>query len=226
MSAFFITGTDTEVGKTHVTALLLKYLAHKQKPALGFKPIAAGAEMAFGQLVNVDALTLIEASTVHGQYEQINPFCFAAPVAPHIAAKREGKSLSVAMLHEAFREVKTLGADYTLVEGAGGWMIPLNEQQYFADWVFEAKLPVILVVGMKLGCLNHALLTLQAIEQSGAICVGWVANQVDPQMQEYDENLATLKQHLAVPMLAESPYSEGKPKLKVQPALHKVFNLL
>lgn len=225
MKSFFITGTDTEVGKTHVTSLLLKYLAHKQKRAFGFKPIAAGAEMAFGQAVNTDALLLMESATVHAHYEKVNPFCFMSPVAPHIAAKRENATLDITKLNSAFEDVKALDAEFNLVEGAGGWMIPLNDTQYYSDWVRQAQLPVILVVGMKLGCLNHALLTLKAIEHSGAECVGWVANQVDPDMLEYDLNLETLKTHLNVPFLAESPYTEEKPKLKVQPALHQVFEL-
>ncbi|MFC0117385.1 dethiobiotin synthase [Pseudoalteromonas xiamenensis] len=225
MQSFFITGTDTEVGKTHVTSLLLKYLAHKQKFAFGFKPIAAGAEIAFGQPVNTDALLLMESSTTHAKYEQVNPFCFMSPVAPHIAAAREGKSLSVLDLTKKYEEITSLGQEYTLVEGAGGWMIPLNDTEYFSDWVSLQQLPVILVVGMKLGCLNHAMLTLRVIEQAGCKCVGWVANQVDPEMLEYEQNLETLKSHLHVPLLAESPYTEEKPKLKVQPALHSVFNL-
>ncbi|CCQ12049.1 Dethiobiotin synthetase [Pseudoalteromonas luteoviolacea B = ATCC 29581] len=223
MTAFFVTGTDTEVGKTHITSLLLKYFAHHKKPALGFKPIAAGAEMAFGQPVNTDALLLMESSTVHAKYEHVNPFCFMSPVAPHIAAKRENRQIDLTRLSTAFNEIKAYDAQYTLIEGAGGWMIPLNDTQYYSDWVVEEQLPVILVVGMKLGCLNHALLTLQAIEASGVKCVGWIANQIDSNMLEYELNIETLKQHLSIPFLAESPHTEDKPKLKVQPALHRLF---
>lgn len=225
MSAFFITGTDTEVGKTHVSSLLLKLLAQRGKKALGFKPLAAGAEEAFGQLVNEDALSLMEAASVHGKYEQINPFCFEPPIAPHIAAQRAGVTISCEVLSEKYRELSSLGAEYTLVEGAGGWALPINDTQFLYDWIKHEQLPVILVVGMKLGCLNHAFLTEQAISAAGLNCVGWVANQVDPAMQEYEANLETLKQRLNAPLLGVAPYSEGTPKLQIHSALLDLLGL-
>ncbi|MCF2859540.1 dethiobiotin synthase [Pseudoalteromonas sp. SMS1] len=225
MSQFFITGTDTEVGKTYVTSLLLKYLVSKKKKALGFKPIAAGAEEAFGELVNEDALTLMEAANVHGTYEQINPFCFAPPIAPHIAAQRVNVHIAKQDLTNKLAEVSTLGAEFTLVEGAGGWALPINDTEFLSSWVAEQNLPVILVVGMKLGCLNHAFLTLQAIEATGAKCVGWIANQIDPNMAEFDANLDTLKQRLNSPLLAVTPYSEDKAKMQVHPALNSLLGV-
>ncbi|KZN45752.1 dethiobiotin synthase [Pseudoalteromonas luteoviolacea] len=225
MSQFFITGTDTEVGKTYVTSLLLKYLVSKKKKALGFKPIAAGAEEAFGELVNEDALTLMEAANVHGTYEQINPFCFKPPIAPHIAASRADVHISKQDLTHKLADVSTLGAEFTLVEGAGGWALPINDDEFLSTWVAEQNLPVILVVGMKLGCLNHAFLTLQAIEGAGAKCVGWVANQIDANMAEYDANLETLKQRLKCPLLAVTPYSEEKAKMQVHPALNSLLGV-
>ncbi|MCG7547591.1 dethiobiotin synthase [Pseudoalteromonas sp. Of7M-16] len=225
MSQFFITGTDTEVGKTYVTSLLLKYLVSKEKKALGFKPIAAGAEEAFGELVNEDALTLMEAANVHGTYEQINPFCFAPPIAPHIAASRVDVHISKQDLTNKLADVSTLGAEFTMVEGAGGWALPINDTDFLYTWVAEQNLPVILVVGMKLGCLNHAFLTAQAIEASGAKCVGWIANQIDPNMAEYDANLETLKQRLDFPLLAVTPYSEEKAKMQVHSALNSLLGV-
>ncbi|WP_440056067.1 dethiobiotin synthase [Pseudoalteromonas sp. T1lg65] len=225
MKSFFITGTDTEVGKTYITSLLLKLLAHHKKYAFGFKPIAAGAEEAFGQLVNVDAITLMEAATVHGKYEQVNPFCFAPPIAPHIAAERADVQVSVTGLSAAYQDVLTLNPDYLLTEGAGGWALPINEKEFLYDWVAAESLPVILVVGMKLGCLNHAMLTAESIKAKGINLVGWVANQVDPDMLEYEANLQTLKSKLDCPLLAVAPYSDDKPKLQLRSALLELFDL-
>jgi dethiobiotin synthetase len=159
MNQFFITGTDTDAGKTHVTSLLLKLLAQHKKRAIGFKPIASGCEMAFEQLVNADALMLMESATVSAKYDIINPFAFAPPIAPHIAAEQAGINITVEKLSMAYQHVKQQGADYLLTEGAGGWALPINNNEYLYDWVKAEQLPVILVVGMKLGCINHALLT-------------------------------------------------------------------
>ncbi|MCF6433905.1 dethiobiotin synthase [Pseudoalteromonas sp. MMG022] len=225
MSAFFITGTDTEVGKTHITALLLKFLAQHKRQAIGFKPIAAGAEEAFGQLVNDDALTLMESANVHGKYEQINPICLAPPIAPHIAAQQAGIEITLDELSHHYHELAKLGAEFTLVEGAGGWALPINDSQYLCDWVQKEQLPVILVVGMKLGCLNHAILTTHALKAQGVKCVGWVANQVDPNMANFDENLESLRKRIDAPLLAVAPYSEEKAKLQIYAALTDLFGI-
>ncbi|MCG7539770.1 MULTISPECIES: dethiobiotin synthase [Pseudoalteromonas] len=223
--AYFVTGTDTEVGKTYISTLLLKLLAKHGKKTFGYKPIAADAEEAFGELVNVDAISLMEAATVHGTYEQVNPFCFAPPIAPHIAAKQVNVDITVDKLHERFSEIQQLGAEYILCEGAGGWALPINDNEYLYDWVARAQLPVILVVGMKLGCLNHAFLTAESIKQKGLNLVGWIANQIDPEMSVFDENLESLKLRLDCPLLATAPYSEGTPKLQLRSALLELFEL-
>jgi len=225
MSAFFIAGTDTEVGKTYVTSLLLKFLAKHKRQAIGFKPIAAGAEEAFGQLVNDDALSLMECASTHAKYEQVNPFCFEPPIAPHIAAKRAGIEVTVEQLQHHYHALATLGAEFTLVEGAGGWALPINDTEYMYDWVKTQQLPVILVVGMKLGCLNHALLTVQVLKMQGVKCVGWVANQIDKDMAEFDENLATLRQRIDAPLLAVAPYTQDTPKLQIHAALTDLFGI-
>ncbi|WP_190364936.1 dethiobiotin synthase [Pseudoalteromonas sp. S16_S37] len=225
MSAFFITGTDTEVGKTHITALLLKFLAQHKRKAIGFKPIAAGAEEAFGQLVNDDALTLMESSSVHGKYEQVNPICFEPPIAPHIAAQQAGVHITLDKLSHYYHDLAKLGAEFTLVEGAGGWALPINDTQYLCDWVQKEQLPVILVVGMKLGCLNHAILTSHALKAQGVKCVGWVANQVDPNMANFDENLESLRKRLDAPLLAVAPYSKEKAKLQIYAALTDLLGI-
>ncbi|WP_105189676.1 dethiobiotin synthase [Pseudoalteromonas sp. T1lg48] len=225
MKQFFITATDTDAGKTHVTSLLLKLAVQHKRKALGFKPIAAGAEHAFGRLVNTDALTLIESGNTQALYEQVNPFIYEPPIAPHIAAEQQGEQITLAKLDRAYEEISALDVDILLTEGAGGWLLPINDHELLSDWVAAANLPVILVVGMKLGCLNHALLTMASLQQCGVEVAGWIANQVDPEMAQYDANLATLKARLPVPMLAESPYSEGTPKLRVHGALMDVLAL-
>lgn len=225
MNEFFITGTDTDAGKTHVSCLLLKLLAQHKKRALGFKPLAAGAEFAFGELVNDDALALMESASVSALYKQINPFVFAPPIAPHIAAAQVNELLTVDKIGKAYCDLKQLYTDYILTEGAGGWALPINNDEYLYDWVKVQQLPVILVVGMKLGCLNHAFLTAAHMRDLGINCVGWVANEVDPNMAEYDANLASLQQRLPFPLLAISPYSTGTPKLKIYQSLLDILKL-
>jgi dethiobiotin synthetase len=219
MKEFFITGTDTDAGKTHVTSLLLKLLAQHKKKAIGYKPLAAGSEMAFDQLVNADALMLMESATVSAKYDVVNPFTFAPPIAPHIAAEQAAVTINVNKLTAAYKTVKQQGADYLLTEGAGGWALPINNTEYLYDWVKAEKLPVIIVVGMKLGCLNHALLTAAHIQSLGINCIGWIANQVDEHMDEYQANLDSLKARLPFPILAISPYSEQTPKLQIYKTL-------
>ena len=225
MKEFFITGTDTDAGKTHVTSLLLKLLAQHKKNAIGFKPLAAGCEMAFDQLVNADALMLMESATVSAKYDVINPFAFAPPIAPQIAAEQVGVNITLDKLSAAYSTLKQQGADYHLTEGAGGWALPINNTDYLYDWVKAEQLPVILVVGMKLGCLNHALLTAAHMQSLGINCVGWIANQVDPNMDEYQANLDALKARLPFPILAISPYSEQTPKLQIYKTLLNTLNI-
>ncbi|KAA1155231.1 dethiobiotin synthase [Pseudoalteromonas sp. FUC4] len=225
MKEFFITGTDTDAGKTHVTSLLLKLLAQHKKQAIGFKPLAAGCEMAFDQLVNADALILMESATVSAKYDVVNPFAFAPPIAPHIAAEQVGVSITIDKLSDAYKNVKQQGANFILTEGAGGWALPINKNDYLYDWVKAEKMPVILVVGMKLGCLNHALLTAAHMQSMGINCVGWIANQVDKNMDEYQANLDSLKARLPFPILAISPYSEQTPKLQIYKSLLSALSI-
>ncbi|TMP76440.1 dethiobiotin synthase [Pseudoalteromonas sp. S1608] len=219
MQQFFITGTDTDAGKTHVTSLLLKLLAQHKQRAIGFKPIASGCELAFDQLVNADALMLMESATVSAKYDIINPFAFEPAIAPHIAAEQVGVTLSVEKLRTAYKNVKQQDADYLLTEGAGGWALPINDNEYLYDWVKAEQIPVILVVGMKLGCINHALLTAAHMQSMGVNCIGWIANQVDATMDEYQANLDSLKTRLPFPLLAISPYTEQTPKLQIYKTL-------
>ena len=204
---FFVAGTDTGVGKTYVAALLLRAFAAQGKTTLGLKPVAAGCTPTTGGLRNDDALALIAASTVKLPYAQVNPVALVAPVAPHIAAAQENRRLRVAQLAGLVRGATLQGrADITLVEGAGGWRVPLNEGETLADLARELQLPVILVVGLRLGCLNHALLSARAIRADGCELLGWIGNRIDPDMLEPDGNLDTLRARLPAPCLGVIDY--------------------
>ena len=198
---FFITGTDTDAGKTYVGAGLLKAAARQERRSLGLKPIAAGAEWVDGKLCNEDALALQAASSVRLAYEQINPVVFEPAIAPHIAAAKEGKIVSVSRLEGFVRGALLTPHDFSVVEGAGGWRVPLNDRELLSDLAKRLALPVIVVVNMRLGCLNHALMTMEAIHRDGLNIAGWVANGGQQSMPCYAENLATLKTMATAPLL-------------------------
>ncbi|MAR92013.1 MAG: dethiobiotin synthase [Pseudomonadales bacterium] len=202
---FFITGTDTEVGKTFVTVLLLEALKQRGLTTLGLKPLAAGCEQHHDQWRNDDALQLQAAMTENLPYEQVNPVALPAAIAPHLAAAEAGRRLTVSRLAGLVRGAMLTPADVTLVEGAGGWLVPLNERETLANLVQELNCPVILVVGVRLGCLNHALLTAQAVAAAGLPLAGWVANCIDPDAARIEDNIATLKQRLPAPCLGVVP---------------------
>ena len=204
--AFFITGTDTDAGKTSVAAGLLCAAKQQGCSTLAMKPVASGCDMSAEGLRNSDALALIAQSTVPLPYTQINPYAFAPAIAPHIAAQEAGVELSVAGLYRAAQVILQEQADFILIEGAGGWRVPISATEFLSDFAIALQLPVILVVGVKLGCINHALLTAQAIINDGLELAGWVANVVDPSCARLAENLATLQQLMPVPCLAEVPH--------------------
>lgn len=205
---FFIAGTDTEVGKTHATVLLIRALAKVGLRVAGMKPVAAGAEPTERGLRNADALALAAAASVPADYELINPYCLAEPVSPHIAAKDAGIRIETAPIVQCFHSLSS-GADCVMVEGAGGWLAPINERESMADVALAIGLPVILVVGLRLGCLNHALLSARAIEASGLRLAGWIANHIDPHYERLAENLATLERLLARPPILLIPHGQG-----------------
>ena len=203
----FITGTDTDAGKTLVCKLLLEAAAVNGLRCLALKPIAAGGEHGVvDALENADAVILRRAAAAGQSYDEVNPFCFPEALSPHIAAQRTGVRIGV---EEVYRECKKTLArkhDFAIIEGAGGWIVPINERETMADLAKAMALPVVLVVGMRLGCLNHALLTARAIEADGLHLVGWVANEVAPGMAALNANIDTLKSRLPCPMLAHIPY--------------------
>lgn len=202
---FFITGTDTDVGKTLVATALLHGANQQGLSTLALKPIAAGCDMTEQGLRNSDALLLQQTMSLTLPYEQINPIALEPAIAPHIAAAQAGRRLLVSQLVGYCRGALMQPADVAIIEGAGGWRVPLNNRETMAGLVKELNLPVILVVGMKLGCINHALLTAEAIANDGLPLAGWVANQVDGDMPCYAENINTLKSLLRAPCLGEIP---------------------
>ena len=204
--AYFVTGTDTEVGKTTIAAGLLHAARIAGLSTAAAKPVASGCEQTPAGLRNSDALALLGECTLALRYEQVNPFAFAPAIAPHLAAREVGVELSVAALAEPVRAVLARGADFTLVEGAGGWRVPLSGASSLSDLAIALQLPVILVVGVRLGCINHALLSAEAITRDGLHLAGWVANIVDPQTSRLDENLATLSERLQAPCLGRVPH--------------------
>ena len=203
--AFFITGTDTEVGKTLIGSALLHAANQAGLKTAAIKPVAAGCERTAEGLRNADALLLQAAMSATLPYQQVNPVALEPAIAPHIAAREAGQRLSVSRLAGFCRGVMAQGADITVIEGAGGWRVPLNERESFADLARELQVPAILVIGMKLGCINHALLSAEAISRDGVALAGWVANSVAGEMDRYADNLATLKQRIAASLLAEVP---------------------
>lgn len=202
---YFITGTDTNVGKTWATLALMHYFRKLGKSVVGMKPVASGCFMENGRLVNEDALQLQQHASVKADYELINPYAYAVPVSPHIAGKQDPVALNKVV--SCFDELKQL-ADIVLVEGAGGWYTPINEQQDIADLAKTLALPVIVVVAIRLGCINHAKLTCLAIQQSQVSCTGWIAMCSDPDVLCREATINTLKSGLALPLLGILPYNE------------------
>ena len=197
--AFFITGTDTEVGKTYSTTALLRYLMQQGLKTAALKPIASDATMTATGLRNNDALQLQDAMSMEFPYDQVNPFTFEPPIAPHIAAKPN--RLDVDNTIAACQPILQSDYEILLIEGAGGWLTPLNEQQTFADLAAAFACPIILVVGLRLGCLNHSLLTWENIKARQLPFAGWIANHIDPTMLEQANNITTLTTMIGEPPL-------------------------
>lgn len=204
MQTFFVTGTDTDVGKTVISAGLMLALKQAGQSVLGHKPISAGCELVLedGQagLRNEDALALMAQASVEVPYEWVNPIAFAPPIAPHIAADLSAQTIEEQVLDEALARLQQVDADYLLVEGAGGWALPIGNGQLLSSWVAKHRIPVVIVVAMRLGCLNHALLTYQAVKASGCDVLGWVANDFCDQPFA-QENIETLKTMFDAPCL-------------------------
>ncbi len=204
-AAYFVTGTDTEIGKTTIAAGLLHAARQAGLSTAAAKPVASGCEETAQGLRNSDALALLGECSLPLSYDEVNPLAFAPAIAPHLAAREAGIQLDVEALAAPVRRVLAKEADFSLVEGAGGWRVPLAGAASLSDLPIALGLPVILVVGVRLGCINHAVLTAEAILRDGLPLAGWVANVVDPQTSRLEENLATLAERLPAPCLGRVP---------------------
>lgn len=207
MKAYFVTGTDTDAGKTFASCALLEAVNALGKSTLGLKPVAAGAIEHADSWCNDDALALMAHASLKRSYEEINPVLYREPASPHIAAKLEGRRATVAQILGYCRGVLMGKPDFALIEGAGGWRVPLNQNEWLSQLAVELAFPVILVVPVRLGCINHAALTVEAIRRDRLCIAGWIANTLTPEpMAHYAENLDTLQRVIGAPMLAELPY--------------------
>lgn len=226
--AFFITGTDTDAGKTRITSGLLAAAREQGMSTLGLKPVASGCTRTAAGLRNSDALALAAQSSVKLDYPLINPFAFEPAIAPHLAAQQAGIKLDARQLALACQKAMEHPADFCLIEGAGGWRVPLSAHETMADLAMALQLPVILVVGIRLGGISHALLTAEAIVRDGLQLAGWIANPTEPQMPHLLDNLITLEQHLQAPCLARLGWQPdiSTPQLAQEclPALERILN--
>ena len=216
-TGLFITGTDTGVGKTLAARLIVRSLAAAGIRTAVMKPVAAGCDTTPAGARNEDAVALMAEASVEAPYELVNPYCLAAPVSPHIAAAEAGVNIDLERLAGCCDQLSQR-ADCVVVEGAGGWLVPISDRQSMADLALRLKLPVVLVVGLRLGCLNHALLTSEAIRSRGARFGGWVANHLDPAFERRQENLDTLSRLLGAPPLADIPHGAGADRGWLLPA--------
>lgn len=206
-SHLFVTGTDTEVGKTRISTGLMAVLQQQGLKVAGMKPIASGCEWRDGQWQNEDALAMIEQSNVSLPYATINPYAFEPAIAPHIAAQQVNTEIALSTIRQQYEQLEQQ-ADAVIVEGAGGWLVPINNKETMADLAVALDLPVVLVVAIKLGCINHALLSVESIQHKGLKLVGWVANHLSEQAQSV-EIIETLKQHIQAPCLGVVPRLEA-----------------
>ncbi len=205
MSGIFVTGTDTGCGKTAISLGLMAALQSRGLSVLGMKPVASGCVLEPRGLRNADAQELRNQGSSREPYERINPYAFAPPIAPHLAAREAGIEISLTTIVSAYLELRAK-ANLVVVEGVGGWRVPLGPDFSLSDLPPALELPVILVVGLRLGCINHALLTAESIQAGGANLVGWIANQIDPDMLAPDANLATLADLIEAPCLGIVPW--------------------
>ncbi|MCP3700389.1 MAG: ATP-dependent dethiobiotin synthetase BioD [Aliivibrio sp.] len=205
IDAFFVAGTDTDVGKTVSSKAILDALNIRGLNTAAYKPVAAGSEDKGEGVQNSDAIHLRSAANVELSYEEVNPYALLLPASPHIAAEAENVVIDYSVLSQGLAALKAK-SDVVLVEGAGGWRVPVSKDDCLSTWVKQEKLPVVLVVGIKLGCLSHAMLTAEAIQYDGLEIIGWVANRINPGTENYAEIIAMLEDKMPAPKLGEIPY--------------------
>jgi len=222
MKGVFVTGTDTGVGKTLCATGLLAAYQQQGHSTIAMKPVASGCEQSPNGLRNEDALLLMQAMTEHADYDEVNPYAFLPAMAPHLAAVRDDITINTDELVKQAQLLATR-ADRIVVEGAGGWLAPLNEQQTFADLAVQLGLPVVLVVGIRLGCLNHALLTIENMLNRDVEIAGWIANTgLDSASDclDVDQNIASLEARISAPLMGVIPYQEDDNRLKIASLIH------
>ena len=205
---YFVTGTDTGVGKTVVTLGLMQRLQAQGHSVAAMKPLASGCERHAAGMRNADALLLQQQASVMLAYDQVNPYAFGPAIAPHIAAKQAGIIIETVKIINKYNNIEN-SVDCMLVEGAGGWLVPLNENETLADLAQQLGLDIIMVVAIRLGCLNHALLTAAAITAAGCTLAGWVANLLPPLYGSAEENISTLESRISAPLLGVLPEFQG-----------------
>nr|VFK39170.1 MAG: dethiobiotin synthetase [Candidatus Kentron sp. TC]VFK54925.1 MAG: dethiobiotin synthetase [Candidatus Kentron sp. TC] len=204
-SNLFITGTDTAIGKTRISLGIMAAFQAAGFSSVGMKPVASGCRLTEAGLRNEDAERLLRQSSVPVPYDLVNPFAFEPAIAPHIAAAESGREISLARIESCYRALTGL-AECCVVEGVGGWLVPLTPTKGVPDLVERLGLPVVLVVGVRLGCINHALLSVESIRRGGNRLLGWVANHSEPGMERSEENILTLKERIDAPLMAEIPW--------------------
>jgi len=224
MSAIFVTGTDTGVGKTVVTKTLIEYFINQGEKVAAMKPVAAGAVKTPDGLQNEDAVILQKTSNLTLSYSQVNPLVFEPPIAPHIAAKRNNTLIDIAVLDAAY-DVLRSKSERVIIEGAGGWQVPLTDSVTMADWVCSHRWPVILVVGVRLGCINHATLTIQNVLQKGNACAGWVANMLEPESEYSHEVVESLVKSVSAPLLGTIPHLDNPESVGLTQYIHPDISL-
>lgn len=205
IASYFVAGTDTGVGKTRVTVGLLAAGREAGLRVAGMKPVAAGARLHDGHMINEDAAMIADVTGQNSPYELLNPYCLVDAVSPHIAAQRAKRHIDIRVIVAGARQIAS-GIQLFLIEGAGGWYAPISARESMADVARALDVPVLLIVGLKLGCLNHARLTLEAIRESGCRFAGWAGSVIDPDFAALEENCATLEQLLEAPPMALLPY--------------------
>jgi len=219
VSSYFITGTDTGVGKTTMSVALVRKLAQGGQRVVGMKPVASGCQRTPQGLRNSDAERLLAASSIDADYESVNPYAFEPAIAPHLAARDAGIRIELERIVDCYETLATT-TDAVIVEGVGGWRVPLGRVITTEHLAKALNLPIILVVGLRLGCLNHALLTVAAIQDSGLPLAGWIANQVDPEMDRVQDNIASLVGRISAPLLGSVPFMARDDSVQVETRLH------
>lgn len=216
MKGYFITGTDTEVGKTVATVAWMRMLQSEGAKVAGMKPVASGCEQTNEGLRNSDALAIQSTSSTYMSYELVNPYCFESPIAPHIAAQQAGVQIDLVRILACAHQLAEK-SDLLLVEGVGGWQVPLGASMMLPDLAKTLGLPVVLVVGLRLGCINHALLSIESIQRAGCELAGWIANHVDPSMQVQQAVMETLIARIKAPLIGVVPYADKPDMAAMRP---------